>query len=74
MLHDDIFKIIVENVNSTLQWEGLTLLGWWRGAESARTFFKHPFFYEEMGSEVPNFLTFHTSLLTPSKSKNKGVG
>ena len=32
------------------------------GAESARTFFKHPFLHEKRGLEVPNFVTFPNSL------------
>ena len=39
------------------------------GAESARTFFKHPFLHEKRGLEVQNFVTFPNSLWTFRKSK-----
>ena len=35
----------------------LTLLGW-GGAESAHTFFKHPFLYDKKGSGGPKFRDF----------------
>ena len=41
---------------------GVNPIGAGGGAESAHTFFKHPFLHEKRGLEVPNFVTFPNSL------------